>query len=189
MDNSTDAKVQCGSCGFLAKFDLTYSGPPPYIYEFPNKDRESGLISPIRLEAAREIYGFAQCYVNADDILGECQKEVQSGSEYQHRRQVFAKDRDCPRWHQYTPGLSPQQHLEEERVLELELKRQQFEQKMVQDHKDFMSTIDANNKCFQLKVTCVLGFIAVVEIIVTGLQLLYPTGLPWFQTIPKMPGF
>ena len=50
---------RCSSCGFLAKFDFHCSGPPPYVYEMPQTDRSLGLISAIRLEAAREITGFA----------------------------------------------------------------------------------------------------------------------------------
>ena len=72
---------------------------------------------------------------------------------------------------------------------ELELKRQQFEQKMVNDHKAFMTLMEDRNWWFQFWIAFILGAIAVLEILVGIFQLLYPSGLPWFQSPPPlMPG-
>ena len=69
---------------------------------------------------------------------------------------------------------------------------------MASEHKELMRTLDQGNKRVQLILGFVLGGIAVVEIIVGVLQVLYPTGFPWLQnffgikppippSIPPMP--
>lgn len=177
-------KGRCISCGFLSKYNVHHNGPPPYFYEMPENDRNSGQMSGIRLDAGREIQGFPQCYVNAEDLWREIDLGKREGkNEYLHARGVFEKDRKCPKWHRYTPGFSPQEHLEELRAQELELKRQEFEQRMAADQKELMRKLDSGNKRVQLILGLVLGGIAVVEIIVGLLQVLYPTGFPWLQNL------
>ena len=69
-------------------------------------------------------------------------------------------------------------------MLELELKRQEFEKQMADDQKALMLKLDADQKEINRKnrlFQWLLFGIAVVEIIVGLLQVLYPTGLPWFQ--------
>lgn len=66
---------------------------------------------------------------------------------------------------------------------ELELKREQFEQRMATDQKQLMQTLDTGNKRVQLILGIVLGGIAVVEILVGLLQVIYPTGFPWLQKL------
>lgn len=137
MSEQKDREGKCISCGFLAKFDAHYEGPPPYIYEMPPRGRDTGEVSGIRLWANREILGFPQCYANVANLWGEIDSATRAGGmdRFAAAREVFSKERHCAKWHQYTPGFSPQQHLEEERMLELELKRQQFEKQMADDQK------------------------------------------------------
>jgi len=178
---------RCVSCGFLAKFDLHYSGPPPYIYEMPPKDRGTGERSGIRLEAAREITGFPQCYVNAFDLWNEIRTAVQDGNnEFAAARQVFDSDRHCSKWHRYTQGYSPQEHLEELRVQELESKRQEFEHRMEVDKKNFElklfkmgQELAQRHQRVNFWLAVALGSFAIVEAIATVLQLRFPNGWPW----------
>ena len=91
---------------------------------------------------------------------------------------------------------------------ELELRRQEFEKRMADDHKslilqvdaankEFMKTLDNGNKRVQLILGFVLGGIALFGVLVGVLQLLYPVGFPWLQNVfgiqqpslPPMPEF
>ena len=125
---SSDQMVQCVNCGFLAKFDRHFDGPPPYIYEMPPKDRETGIMSSIHLSAKNVDITFPQCYVNAISIWTETEAAKREGMGMETAaRTAFNRPRSCDKWHQYTHGFSPQDHLQEERVRALELERRTFE--------------------------------------------------------------
>lgn len=189
---------RCSSCGFLSKFDRVYSGPPPNVYEMPPRDRSTGESTQIRLDSGREITTFPHCYLDVYDIWGtidQTRRKTQN-TEPLAAMEVFSADRGCPKWHRYTQGFSPQEHLGEIRMQKLELERQQFEQKMANDQNTFMTNLDSKNKTFQLILGLVLGGIALIEIFVGALQVVYPAGWPWLQKIvgslpsppPSMPG-
>ncbi|MGD9728163.1 MAG: hypothetical protein AB7G68_11825 [Nitrospiraceae bacterium] len=182
MDETTG---RCISCGFLSKFDLHYSGPPPYVYEMPQRDREYGQTSAIRLEAAREIQGFPQCYVNVSNLWGEINKATRAEGldAFTASRQAFSKDRRCPKWHRYTPGFSPQEHLEEIRMTELEQKRQEFELKLFEMNRSLNDKADASN----WRVTKWLMFFAFLEVLFGAAQLAYPDGWPWLMRLLGSP--
>jgi len=183
MPDTPGTDGRCVSCGFLSKFNRHYDGPPPYVYEMPPRDRESGERTQIRLDSGREIAGFPQCYVGEAKIWEEIDalRRKTGKNEFEAATEVFNENRRCPKWHPYTQGFSPQEHWEELRMQELELKRQAFEKRMADDQKAFMAKLDTGNKQVQLILGLVLGGIAVIEIIVGVLQVLYPTGWPWLQ--------
>ncbi len=186
-----DSDGRCGSCGFLSQFDYHTDGPPPHFYEYPIQDRQQPGETVVRLEKDWQITTFPRCYFNCADLLGEIDGRVRSESTTRTLAtwHVLWKDRNCHKWHPYSQGFSPQEHWEEVRMQELELKRQQFEQKMVNDHKAFMTLMEDRNWWFQFWIAFILGAIAVLEILVGIFQLLYPSGLPWFQSPPPlMPG-
>jgi hypothetical protein len=159
----------------------------------PDKDRQTGQLCGIRISSDREIYGFPDCYVNAAHLWEEIADARKAGdSEYASVRNVLRRDRHCKHWYSYTPGFSPQWHLGEIKMQELELKRQEFERRMADDHKAlllqmetenkrFLAILDKGNKRVLLILGFVLGGIAVLEIIVGLFQVLYPTGFPWLQ--------
>lgn len=185
METDSASEGRCISCGFLAKFDLHYSGPPPYIYEMPPRDRETGERSGLRLEAAREITGFPQCYVNASDIwkeIGTARRD-RNIDEFSATRQVLDQDRHCSKWYPYTQGYSPQEHLEEKRVLQLEKDRKEFEFRIEQDRKNFELLLEQRNRNFQIFLAIVVAILAVAEIIASLLQVVYPNGWPWLQKL------
>ena len=94
---------------------------------------------------------------------------------------------------QYDQGFSPQEHLQEARMLEIELKRQQFEQKMQDDHKAVLLELDKRNRRF----SWIIGFFAAAEVFAAFAQMAFPNGWPWLQRIfgslpsppSPMPGF
>ena len=84
-------------------------------------------------------------------------------------------------------------------MLELELKRQEFEERMEADRKSWQQGSEDSRKDFDLKLfrqgqefnersqkvnfrlTIVLGIFTVVEVVATVLPLAYPNGLPWLM--------
>ena len=191
MEGSNEKQGRCVSCGFLSKFDMENQGPPPYIYEMPPKDRSSGAMSWVRIGNYHVTGPSPQCYVNTAKILEEIDLYIQTEKRREEgASKAFNRDRQCLKWHLYTPGFSPQQHLEEERMLDLEFQRQKFQKQMADDQKAIMLKLDADqkeiirlndirNRWFQW----ILAGIAVLEIFVGLLQVLYPSGFPLLQNI------
>ena len=158
-------------------------------------------MSTIHLAAKEVGHCSPRCYMGVID-MGK-QMEVAINREGKQRgvaaRELFQAERSCTKWHPYTPGLSPQEHLQETRMLELELKRQEFEERMEADRKSWQQGSEDSRKDFDLKLfrqgqefnersqkvnfrlTIVLGIFTVVEVVATVLPLAYPNGLPWLM--------
>jgi len=175
----------CLTCGFLAKLDAHYEGPPPYVYEFSDKERQTGNIRKVYLSKDNDIYAFPHCHVNAFPLSSEISEYRKENSSWEHQaiRQVVVKKRMCRSWHPYTPGFSPQQHLEQVRMEQLEIDRRRFENEMNQ-----------SNRNFQIFLTVVVLIFAIAEIFIPAA---FPNGWPWLQGIfgslppppPPMPEF
>jgi hypothetical protein len=93
--------------------------------------------------------------------------------------QVLNNPRNCKKWYPYTPGFSPQEHWEEVRMHELELKRQQFEKQMAADHKAVLMEFDRRNRIF----SWVIGVFAAAEVFAAFAQMAFPNGWPWLMKI------
>ena len=176
---------RCASCGFLSQFDAHLDGPPPHLYEYPSRDREQGGPTVVRLAKDRLIYTFPRCYRNCLDIFQEISMLEKDGtSSVLATLEVLKEDRQCQKWHPYTPGFSPQEHLEDIRMQELELARRKFEDKMNQ-----------SNRNFQVFLTVVVLIFALAEIVTT---MAFPAGWPWLMSkvgslppppsVPMIPG-
>jgi hypothetical protein len=154
-------------------------------------------LSDVHIEG-RQIITFIHCFINETDLW----EFIDAGRAHGEHipvvtKKVLQEDRQCPKWHQYTPGFSPQQHLEEERALELELKRQQFEQRMDKENKEFTVRLDVRNRRFQFWLAVVLGIFAIAEVLAAFVQVAFPNGWPWLMhkvgadvvpSIPPIPG-
>ena len=98
------------------------------------------------------------CFVRAFNITDEV---VQLGSPItQSVKTVIDKDRACRKWYPWTPGFSPQQHLEEMKMLDLEQRRREFEEKM-----------EASRRRFDWFLAAVVVVLALAEVFATLLGL------------------
>ena len=171
-------KGKCVSCGFLTKFDVYLSGPPPHFYEMPPSHRATGNIEVVRLESGREIRVLPRCYMDYADIWKEIDTLQRSGTTLPSATmQVFQADRKCPKWHPYRSGFSPMQHREEIMQTELDLKRQEFELKlfaMSQKVQEDSRAIAEMTYRFNRRWTWILVLFALGSIFA---QLMFPNGM------------
>jgi hypothetical protein len=140
-------------------------------------------MSGMRIDGGRHVNGFPQCYIRVCDVWEEILMVRRTGSALNAaNREIFEKDRQCPKWHRYTPGFSPQEHLEDVRMTELELKRQEFELRLFEMNRRLNEQSERSNK----RVTCVLILFAIFEVLfgaASVLQLAYPEGWPWLMNL------
>lgn len=173
----------CATCGFLSRFDESYDGPPPYIYEMSPAERDDGLRRQMKFDSGRGITTVPRCYVDAADIGEEISTLKRLGTaDARATVEVFRKERDCERWRPYTLGFSPQEHYEKARLETLEKQRQRFEFNLSERNRLSDEKTERSNWI----VVWVLGIFALIEVIVGGislLQLTYPNGWPWLMDL------
>lgn len=120
-------------------------------YEISAEDRKRGELSKAVLVPYQGPVGVnPACFRRAFDMLGALQALVQAGKgSHGGALELISEDRRCQEWYPYTPGLSPKEHFEEKRRLELEQERQGFEQRMENERRQFELTIFEMNKKLQ----------------------------------------
>src|SRR5713101_7491982 len=111
MAYSESDKGRCRSCGFLAKQSARPlpDSPNKSYYPVSAQERTSTIELP---EIRNYVLG------NVPTVLA-CAKEVESLHEEVQAvgddiMAVADKDRHCPEWSLYVPGLSPEQHLQKD---------------------------------------------------------------------------
>lgn len=182
----------CVSCGFLAKFILGEGVPPPKFEELTVLERDRGIFEITGPQAVRENIPLPACFrqhINIQEEFGDIYQNY-SDSIGEIYKIVFNKERNCPKWMKYTPGFSPMEHLQEFKMLELEQRREEFEQKMANERKAFDLKIDESNKkfqellerdnrSFQWWLTLLLMAFALLEVGAALIQVGFPDGWPW----------
>jgi hypothetical protein len=147
-----EQKGRCISCGFLAKRPSAQRVMPPDYYEVSLEERQQGqMFLHIPDTFTGQISTDPACLRRAADLAQEM-----SGTTNTAAATVLGKDRHCDKWHAYTPGLNPKEHLEEFKARELERERRRFE----------------------LSITVILGGLALASIFV---QLAFPNGWKWLM--------
>lgn len=103
------------------------------ILEVIQRERDNKRLEQYRTTDGRfALRAFPVCFAGIDlDYANELQS---AGGDYdQAFTSILYKDRGiqgCPKWVQYRPNLSPQWHLEDFKMLDLERKRREFELKL-----------------------------------------------------------
>ena len=131
---------RCVSCGFLAKRVMPTGSSTPMFYEFDEVGRQlgKGFIEEPWHSPETKIVTVPACIRGAANLLGECGAEHASGADLDDStKRVINRDRNCPKWYPYTPGLDPVRHLEEFRRLEIEQRREEFEERMENERQAF----------------------------------------------------
>ena len=156
---------------------------PPYFYEVENSERASGNLSDDGYAPRAHMH--FECYRDVikdlyEEEIGPMMTQGHEGDDA--TRLVFNKDRQCDKWHPYTRGFSPEKHLEEWRMLDLELKRQQFEHDMENDRKGFELSLSKMNQDLITRHESsnrrVAWTIGIIGIALAFVQLAYPNGWP-----------
>jgi len=127
---------RCVNCGFLGKKwrEETVS----ICYEATPRDREDGSFSPFEgVKSTRPC-----CYLNKAEYTWDIYKGPDTAQLFTE----ISEDRKCSYWYPYTEFRSPREHYEEYKMLELERRREEFEQRMETERKGFELKLDERNR-------------------------------------------
>ena len=174
---------RCISCGFLSKYCPGVYVPTPKYFEMENPERESGKVFSHAIDANRgPTPSDPACFLQMADAKADFSNSATQNTPHLFK-EAAQKDRECLKWHPYTPGISPQAHLEQVRMQELERKRQEFEERMDRKNKEFTLKLDKRNRCVQIWLSVILGIFALAEVAAALLQVAFPNGWPWLMQI------
>jgi hypothetical protein len=103
---------KCVNCGFFAKKDTEPTGGDTYAVSV--SERAARQVHPIMVHPTRNV---------SIGVEPFCFRRVIAVSEMSKKHGLAAvldEDRKCPLWHGWHEGFSPKEHLEEERLAQLE---------------------------------------------------------------------
>ena len=192
-------KGRCISCGYLCKrVDLATST----IYEASVEDRNAfNFVSHPESNRTTRIW----CFYSKESLYDEF---TQLREDYKGKLnhddicgEIILFDRKCDRWLHYKPFMSPKEHFEAFRMMQLEQERRNFERRMERDRMRFERALEKDKKEFDLKlfkisqkvqedskaivdksdkfnrkITFWLVLLAILEVAGTLLSLLFPNG-------------
>jgi hypothetical protein len=135
MNGATANKGRCGTCGFLGKRVIPNesTGQRSHLGFFEaeqtDRDKPAQLIKLVPGESNAWQDAHLVCFRYAADLPKEI-AEIASLGDDVAARDVVWKDRHCPLWCAYEPGLSPRDHLYELKARDLEEHRRQFQRSL-----------------------------------------------------------
>ena len=189
----------CASCGFLARRPYS-SRQASTFFEMPSRARKNGGGWWIMQIAGSGIPSVPACCVGAYPILDEIKSLEPEALNWRHKsldeipkeelntykddrfdsttperneaaKVVFNKLRpECPKWFPYTPGLSPEKHLQEFRMQQLEQRREEFEQRMERERKEFELKLDERNREERKRTDRIMIWLTVAAIVFAAMQ-------------------
>src|SRR6185436_20538026 len=140
---------QCITCGFLCKHVPDGDIPTPKFFEMDSANRKSGEVFRHTVNSFRgSVYAHPMCFRGIDTVNRELETASDSNTRF---LEIATKERQCGKWILYEHGFSPKDHLQDLRMNELELKRQQFQKQMADDQNNLMLKLDADQKVINRK--------------------------------------
>lgn len=168
LDDYKTLEGRCLTCGFLSKWE-----PAGSIFHIGMPDRLKGKAYRHFLPQG-EIVTLPFCFRGAVAFETEDELGLMATRPAEERDKaaadVFQRDRRCPKWYPYRPGFSPQAHLEELRMLELEQRRENFEQRMEAERRGFEWSLAAQAEKAERKRYKVVIWVALAAFIFAVLQ-------------------
>src|SRR6476661_7223845 len=143
--------AKCSECGFLSKYCPGIHIPTPNFFEMDIHARTTGKAfqhTVTQLSGPRESYPV--CFRQVPEFENTFDVFKNPGGQQDPRvlLPLLQQERSCSLWCEYVPGLDPKEHFAFMKFQELELKRQQFEQRIADDHKALVLQMDTANKTF-----------------------------------------
>lgn len=155
-------KRRCINCGFLGK--QRKDGTVSECFEATPTDRSSEQFQPY----LGHISVYPRCFVRK--IQFEPDWGLYNPPDLQKFRAQISEQRKCSSWYPYTEGLSPKEHFEEFKILELERKREDFEQRMEKERKEFEIKLDERNREERKRTDRIMIWLTVAALIFAMLQ-------------------
>jgi hypothetical protein len=141
----------CQSCGFLSlRAVATQNAANPIFREFGPEARQTGVVGVVIgiPGADKGMSPLPMCIRGAADLWGEMlefNQQFQQGAA-KAVLHVLEQPRKCDKWHAYTPGLDPSQHLEEHRMLELERMRREWEERQEETRRRWEKELEQDRR-------------------------------------------
>lgn len=158
-------KGRCATCGLLAVRSNPYMKGEHYWEAELERRQQGNFFHIIEIERGNR-NATPACLVREVDFkdeLGELWSRTGIPNDTETRKKLEAAtvsalnaDRRCSKWFAYAPGLSPKEHLQDCRMLNLEQRRQEFETRLVR-----------NQRRFDIALFAVVLFLAFAEITAT----------------------
>ena len=166
--------VRCSTCGFLAKHCPGVHIPTPKIFEMDDHARKTGRAFQHTTDALAGLKeSYPVCFRNVQEVRAELEFFQEPKNQNPDAcLTVINRERSCSQWCAYIPGFNPKEHFVYLKFAELEIKRQEFEQRMEADRRTFELGLAKMNR----KLTVIFGVLAFA---LAFIQLGYPNGLPW----------
>ena len=166
----------------------------PSYYEADERQRQSCEVwSQVQDTLTGSVRTEPFCFLQSADIVGEIKARCSDKrlNEKDAAREVFAKERHCPSWYRYNPGLSPKDHFDQMNMELLEKSRREWEMRLETERKDFdLKLFEASQKIqesnrqiaadsyktarrsfwFTLFSTVVIVFLTLITLFLTVLQ-------------------
>ncbi|HXX37542.1 MAG TPA: hypothetical protein VEP50_05210 [bacterium] len=152
-----EQRGRCRTCGYLAE-RLMDSSLEPALREV-NEAQRNAFVGEVIVPGRGVVSVVPHCYVKAADLEREYGTPL---NRMQHAALVFDRDRKCPKWHPYTPGFGPREHLAHVRAQQEELERKKYQERQEENRRQFELAMQRDSKRFQIKITIVLAIIAFV---------------------------
>jgi hypothetical protein len=180
----------CVNCGFLSEVSDTFD---------PADAKEASASTRIGWPGSK-----LHCFVHAALLDLEAMSyatefpEVDGGAgignEIKRREKALTRARNCQSWYRWRPGFSPQWHIEDRRMRQLEQERQtllkdlaQMDQRSqeglrlaMESHTKIMQDSGREGRAWQLAFAAM----TVIALILALGSLAYPNGAAWLDWIP-----
>lgn len=167
---------RCISCGFLAKHAEPGGNYTTY-FEVETAERTSGLVfSHVPDSYGGPVKTTPICFRNACALGQEIVDDgrpAELDADRDAARRVFLKDRHCDQWFQYTPGLSPQQHLGDLAMREQEERQYKFQQSLEARREEWERKLERERRKFDLALGLVVALLAVAQVAATILAVFF----------------
>lgn len=168
---------RCVSCGFLAKHAVPGEGLSTY-FEVESSERASGEVfshtpDSVRGPVPTMPICFRSAFALGQEVIDEHQVRDMKGKKEAAQR-VFLRDRNCDQWFQYTPGLSPQQHLGGLAMQELEQRQYKFQEMMEERRQKWERQLEHERRRFDLFLAAIVGGVAVAGVVATIVGIFFP---------------
>jgi hypothetical protein len=175
---------RCINCGFLCKRSI--DSTKPGCYTATTENRTTGTLTDY-IGVYKTI---PCCFRNQFNIYSVLDTDSYTPIQSEKVFEFINESKNCQYWYPFTEFVSPNEHFEELKMMQLEQQRKEFEQQMEKERKEFdlklfemskqiqldsKSIVEKSDK-FNRKITILVIILAVLEVIGTLLALFFPYG-------------
>ncbi len=155
---------RCVNCGFLGKRSPRFDEK---CFHASEKDRISGRLNQhTTLEGNVGTFTtIPWCYVGKADFQTELGGIAATAFQPDKMREIIEEDRKCPSWYPWREFATPKEHFEESMMLAMEKRREEFEQHMEQERRDWEFKLEQLSKEERKRTNKTMKFLAIGAII------------------------